>query len=95
MSATRVATDVPRPDWTTPADLRAQTEKLWDKGRLLACLAHAGELFPLRLALRGPGSADLSQRFDEVRAWAKQNGQQVSERGRISAAVREAFEAAN
>ena len=71
MSATRVATDVPRPDWTTQADLRAQTEKLWDKGRLLACLAHAGELFPLRLALRGPGSADLSQRFDEVRAWAR------------------------
>ena len=25
-------------DWTTPAELRAQVLKLWDKGRLLACM---------------------------------------------------------
>ena len=71
MSATRVATVAPRPDWTTPADLRALTEKLWDKGQLLACLVQAGDLFPLRLTLKVPGSADLSQRFDEVRSWAR------------------------
>jgi hypothetical protein len=56
--------------WTTPADLRAQVIKLWDKGRLLACLVDAGELFPLRLRLEAPSSAELSDRFDEVRAWA-------------------------
>jgi hypothetical protein len=56
--------------WTTPADLRAQVDKLWDKGRLLACLVDAGELFPLRLRLEAPSSAELSERFDEVRAWA-------------------------
>lgn len=58
--------------WTTPSDLRAQVQKLWDKGQLPACLVD-GEtpfpLFPLRLTLKVPGSAELSERFDAVRAW--------------------------
>jgi hypothetical protein len=57
--------------WTLPADLRAQVHKLWDKGRLLAPLAGGESPFPLRLALRAPGQADWSDRFDEVRAWAR------------------------
>ena len=56
-------------NWTTPAGLRAQVQKLWDKGQLLACLIDDEGLFPLRLTLKGPGSAELSERFDEVRAW--------------------------
>ena len=56
--------------WTTAADLRAQVLRRWDSGELLAELAAPGELFPLRLSLRGPTSAELSERFDEVRAWA-------------------------
>ncbi len=56
--------------WTTTADLRAQVLRRWDKGELLAELATPGELFPLRLSLRGPSSSELSERFDEVRAWA-------------------------
>jgi hypothetical protein len=56
--------------WTTVADLRAQVLRRWDKGELLAELAAPGELFPLRLSLRGPTSSELSERFDEVRAWA-------------------------
>lgn len=56
--------------WTTSADLRAQVLRRWDKGELLAELAAPGELFPLRLSLRGPTSSELSERFDEVRAWA-------------------------
>lgn len=55
--------------WTTPADLRAQVQKLWDKGRLPACVAGGASLFPLRLVLKGPGSAELSERFEEARAW--------------------------
>ena len=60
--------------WTTPADLRAQVQRLWDKGQLLAaCGGDAplrGEaLFPLRLRLVGPTSTELSERFDEVRLW--------------------------
>jgi hypothetical protein len=59
--------------WTTPADLRAQMQRRWDKGDLLAEWAHAKQelpLFPMRLSLRGPSSAELSARFDEVRIWA-------------------------
>jgi hypothetical protein len=55
--------------WTTAADLRAQLLRRWEKGELLAELAAPGLLFPLRLTLRGPTSGDLSERFDDVRAW--------------------------
>lgn len=55
--------------WTTPADLRAQVQKLWDRGELLTAASHGGAIFPLRLRLSGPTSTELSERFDEVRAW--------------------------
>ena len=58
------------PAWTTTADLRAQVQRRWDKGDLLGELAGPGELFPLRLNLRGPTSSELSERFDAVRLWA-------------------------
>ena len=62
-------------NWTTQQDLRAQVQKLWDKGDLLAELVPApspdarAALFPRRLRLTGPSSAELADRFDEVRAW--------------------------
>lgn len=56
--------------WTTSAGLRAQVMRRWDQGELLAEIVARGDLFPLRLSLRGPTSSDLSERFDEVRAWA-------------------------
>jgi hypothetical protein len=46
-------------------------QRLWDKGRLLAGLAGGDEPFPLRLVLQRPSSAELSERFDEVRAWSR------------------------
>lgn len=55
--------------WTTAAELRAQLLRRWDKGELLAEIAAPGDLFPLRLTLRGPTSSELSERFDEVRDW--------------------------
>jgi hypothetical protein len=55
--------------WTTPADLKAQVQRLWDKGLLLAALCGDEQLFPRRLTLRGPGSRELSERFAEVRDW--------------------------
>lgn len=57
-------------DWTTASALRDQVRKRWDKGELLAERVAPGSLFPLRLTLRAPASADLSERFDAVRAWA-------------------------
>ena len=67
-------------EWTTPADLRAQLMRRWDKGELLAervaervaGRGAPGGLFPLKLALRGPDSRDLSAQFDAVRAWVAQ-----------------------
>lgn len=56
--------------WTRAKDLRAQVQKLWDKGDLLRPLV-AGEPFaPRRLRLTCPSSAELSEHFDEARAWA-------------------------
>ena len=55
--------------WTTPADLRRQVRRLWDRGVILASLATGETLFPRRLVLRRPGSTELRDRFDEVRAW--------------------------
>lgn len=84
--------------WTSPADLKAQVRKLWDKGNLLAACADAhttafqaaaspavvsdtntscqlmrggaNSLFPLRLRLVTPGSAELADQFEAVRQWA-------------------------
>ncbi len=55
--------------WTTPVELKAQVQKLWDRGLLLAGLVNGEPLFPRRLSLRGPTSRDLSERFGEVRDW--------------------------
>lgn len=55
--------------WTRPADLRAQVQKLWEKGLLLTAASTA---FPIRLRLTVPTSTELTERFDEVRAWNAQ-----------------------
>ncbi len=55
--------------WTKPADLRAQIQKLWDRGDLLTAMATGEQLFPQRLLLKGPTSAEMADRFGEVRAW--------------------------
>lgn len=55
--------------WTTPTDLRAQVQKLWDKGDLLRPLVMGAPQPQRRLRLNGPNSAELTARFDEVRVW--------------------------
>lgn len=55
--------------WTTPADLRAQVQKLWDKGELLRPLVRGAPQPPRRLRLSGPSSSELTTRFDDVRLW--------------------------
>ncbi|SDW32977.1 DUF3322 domain-containing protein [Thiocapsa roseopersicina] len=59
--------------WTTAADLKTQLNRLWERGELLRPLVADGMTgasgFPLRLRLKGPGSADLADRFEAVRAW--------------------------
>lgn len=58
-----------RVNWTTPADLRAQVLKLWDRGELPASFVTGAPLFPKRLTLKCPTSAEMASRFDEVRSW--------------------------
>lgn len=55
--------------WTSPADLRAQVQRLWERGEILASLVSGEPLFPRRLALKCPTSAEMADRFDAVRAW--------------------------
>ncbi|NCA70861.1 MAG: hypothetical protein EOM91_12270 [Sphingobacteriia bacterium] len=55
--------------WTTPADLRAQVQRLWDRGELLRACVSEGLVWPLRLSLKGPKTADLTDRFAAVRDW--------------------------
>lgn len=55
--------------WTVPADLRAQVQKLWDRGELLSSHVTGDPLFPKRLMVKGPTSAEIINRFDEVRTW--------------------------
>jgi hypothetical protein len=59
-------------NWTTPADLKEQVKRLWERGQLLASLVGGEELFPRRLTLKGPDSRELSDCFDDVRRWIAQ-----------------------
>ncbi len=56
-------------NWTTPQDIKRQTLRLWERGKLLASLLNDEPLFPLRLTLRGPASSELASDFVAVRQW--------------------------
>jgi hypothetical protein len=55
--------------WTTPDELRAQVKRLWERGELLGSLARGEAMFPKRLVLRGPTSAEIAAHFEDVRQW--------------------------
>lgn len=57
--------------WTTPADIRAELEKRWQRGQLLAETLSDSGLFPLRLSLRQPSTAQLSDDFAAARSWVE------------------------
>lgn len=58
-------------NWTRPADLRVQVQKLWDRGELLAQLINADSGFPKRLTLKAPASSEIADNYEAVRGWAK------------------------
>lgn len=58
-------------DWTTPADIVAQVERLWQKGAILRGLLQDEPAVSVRLRFRKPSSEDMVNRFDEVRAWIR------------------------
>ncbi|MCC7082991.1 MAG: hypothetical protein IT530_20180 [Burkholderiales bacterium] len=61
--------------WTTPRELKAQLARLWDRGELLRAAVGGGTCFPLRLELKRPASAELTDRFEAVRVWATEIAQ--------------------
>lgn len=56
-------------NWSSPADLRQQLQRLWDQGMLLRALLEDTSPFPVRLRLQKPSSSDLTEHFDTVRQW--------------------------
>ena len=42
----------------------------WDRGLLLAAVAQPADIYPMRIALKGPTPAEVGARFEAVRAWA-------------------------
>jgi hypothetical protein len=56
-------------NWTTPADLRAQLQKLWERGDILASMVSGEPVFPKKLQLKSPTSAEMAEKFSEVRSW--------------------------
>lgn len=55
--------------WSRAPDLRAQVQRLWDRGELLAGVVTGESLFPRRLTLKVPSSAEMSENFEAVRLW--------------------------
>jgi hypothetical protein len=58
----------PDKPWTRPADVREAVGKRWPV--LLAAFLTRQEWAPLDIPLRGPGPAEIGERFTEVQAWA-------------------------
>lgn len=62
---------------------------------LAVYVGHGRKAASVRRSPRAAASSDGSASAREIREWARSNGVAVTERGRISAEVREAFEAAH
>jgi hypothetical protein len=57
--------------WTDTKALKAQLTRLWERGEFLKDRLTGNSSFPLRLTLKAPSSKDLTERFNDVRVWAK------------------------
>jgi len=58
--------------WTTPAELKDQVERLWERGKILAAAITGDPVFPLNLRLRRPDRKAMADRFEDVRLWIRQ-----------------------
>ena len=57
--------------WDRPADLTAQVERLWQRGRILSARVTGAPLFPLTLRLKRPAAGEMARQFEQVRAWIR------------------------
>jgi hypothetical protein len=58
--------------WTSLQKIRSILEKKWERGIFLQEALFPKDLFPLRITLRGPTAAELSDHFSEAREWVSQ-----------------------
>ncbi len=58
-------------DWTDRAAITTQVRRQWDSGAVLAEVVGSPTVFPLRIRMTSPTNAELSSRFDDVRAWMR------------------------
>lgn len=58
------------PNWTTVADLRAQSLKAWSSGALLREVLEPSGIYPRRRLLKRPTAAQLLSDYAAVRDWA-------------------------
>ena len=57
--------------WTDRAAVNVQLRRQWDVGAALGEVAGAPSVFPLRIRMTTPTTAELSSRFDDVRVWVR------------------------
>lgn len=62
--------------WTTPADVKARLRRQWERGDFLSNSIAPGDLYPLRLSIRGPNSSEITADFAAVQDWAENWRQQ-------------------
>ena len=67
-------------NWTTPAQLKEQLQRRWNRGEILAARVSGKTVFPLRLKLSKPTVRDVTERFDEVGRWAQALREESRER---------------
>ncbi|MEI6177623.1 MAG: DUF3322 domain-containing protein [Verrucomicrobiota bacterium] len=60
--------------WTTPADIKSLLRRRWQRGEILASSLTQDPLFPLRLSIKGPSSAQISADFGAARDWIAEWG---------------------
>lgn len=66
--------------WSTPVTIRAQVEKAWGSGSLLAARVSGESPFPLEIRLRRPGARDITERFGAVMDWVNALREQSREK---------------
>ena len=71
----------PRAAWSTPADIVAAVQRLWDSGALLAARLDGAPLFPYELRLRQPGVAVMGEQFEQVRVWVARSRRVAAQSG--------------
>lgn len=69
--------------WTGPKELKAQLARLWERGELLRDAVTGQVRFPLRLSIKPPTSADITDRFNDVRAWVAELSSEWAPQGAV------------